>query len=349
MQKVLQFVFYALAVLGIIAASLLLGYQELERWGQRSHALSDSLEIELHRGTSLTKFSQELREGGVIANDWIFRLWVRFFSDYRKYQAGRYLFSGKISPAQVDETIRSGDIYEPVVLEVAIPEGFTAKQIFERAEQLGVASTATLLEETKNPILRREFPMLPNGSLEGYLFPATYRFTEFPTAQEFVKTLVRTFFERLPLNYEEDLMKRGFTLHEGVIIASLIERETLQDDERVIVSEVIQNRLAKDAALAIDASIIYGIPDFDGNLRRRHLQDATNPYNTRKHKGLPPGPICSPSTTSLTAVVHPTELGYWYYVVDADDFSKHRFSHTLKEHNRNVSAFWKAKKKLEGK
>ena len=347
MRKFIKLLLFLFLSLGIVASLSLWGYQELKEWGERPVQLTEPKEVTLKRGMSLESLSRELEEAGLVPHHLYYRLWVRLFSSYRGYQAGPYRFEGNTSPRMIDETIRSGKIYQPVVLEVAIPEGFTKNQIIDRAVASKIGGVEELESVMKSEALRNQFPDLPEKSIEGYLFPATYRFTKIPSPKEFVELLVKTFFTRLPNDYENSLEPFELSLHEAVILASLIERETQRDEERNVVSEVIHNRLSKGVALAIDASIIYGIPDFDGNLRRRHLEDKTNLYNTRKHRGLPPGPICSPGEASLRAVGHPTNLNYWYYVVDAEDFSKHRFARTLKEHNKNVRAFWKAKKKAD--
>ncbi|MCB0328063.1 MAG: endolytic transglycosylase MltG [Bdellovibrionales bacterium] len=325
------------------------GYSELKAWGTRPKEFSTPVAFQLERGTSLKSFAKALHSNGVVENKLFYEWWVRLFSHYEEYQAGPYQVAGLMTPSDIDRMIRSGETFEPIVLEITIPEGFTLGQILARAEAAGIGTGDQLEATVADKEIREQFPLIPKEatSLEGYLFPATYQFTKIPTAKEFITLLLKTFFERLPNDYVGKLSVLGYSLQDGVIIASLIERETQLDSERSIVSEVIQNRLKKGVALAIDASIIYGIPDFDGNLRRRHLEDLNNLYNSRKHKGLPPGPICSPGEASLQAVVTPTNLDYWYYVVDAENFSKHRFARTLAEHNRNVAAFWKAKKLAE--
>jgi len=328
---------------------ILFSYQQIQLWGNKPLSFSTLIEIELERGESLGALAIKLENHGVIESPVVFKLWVRLFSDYSRYQAGHYQFQPHTTPSQIDTAIRRGDIYEPVVLEMTIPEGFTKQQILARA----VKSKIGTLEELEHALTAENwhvrYPRLsqPASSLEGYLFPATYRFTTFPSPNEFISTLLNTFFEKLPADYISALETMNFSLQEAVTMASLIERETNRNEERQIVSEVIHNRLRKRIALGIDATIIYGLKDFDGNLRYRHLNDKTNKYNTRIHLGLPPTPICSPGLHSLKAVITPTHHGFLYYVVDANDFSRHRFTKKLSEHNRNVEAYWRARKKAD--
>ena len=131
------------------------------------------------------------------------------------------------------------------------------------------------------------------------------------------------------------MTQKGLALHQAVTFASLIEAETLHDDERSKVSEVIWRRLKDNAPLGIDAALIYGIPDYAGDLKTAHLNDAKNRYNTRIHRGLPPSPIGNPSAKSMAAVLTPSDQGYYYYVLIPGS-DRHHFSRTLKEHNEHV-------------
>ena len=327
-----------LAGAGVITS---IGYSWLEQWGEKSFFTATPVEVSLEPGMPLSALSEELFEKGIVSSKDIFKWWVKYCNDYSSFQAGNYRFEDSLSPTKIAAMMKNGDVHVPVLFELAIPEGFTVKQIAARAENLGICSEQELLQNAFSPKFTEQFD-IPVASLEGYLFPATYALTEQLTAQELLQKMVNTFFSRLPDDYKQNLAQKGLSLHQGVIFASLIERETQLDSERDMVSEVIWNRLNKKIALGIDASIIYGIKDYDGNIRRRHLDDKSNIYNTRLHRGLPPGPIASPGTASLEAVLKPTSHGFYYYVVDADNLVQHRFSRTLKEHNSNVAAYLRA-------
>ena len=163
-----------------------------------------------------------------------------------------------------------------------IPEGFTYKKITDRLVAGGVGSPEEFaaLEKSKTFLTEHK---IPSSSVEGYLYPATYPFSKTPTAQQVLSRMIDTFWDNLPPDYVERLSEKDLTLEQAVIFASLIELETAHDDERNMVSEVIWNRLKNNITLGIDASIIYGVADYKGNLRRKHLDDASNPYNTRIH------------------------------------------------------------------
>ena len=134
----------------------------------------------------------------------------------------------------------------------------------------------------------------------------------------------------------------GLSLDQAVAFASLIELETMQAKEKPQIAEVIWRRLKAGAPLGIDAAIIYGIPNYDGDIKWVHLKDEKNPYNNRIHKGLPPTAIGAVSTSSLLAVLEPTNLGYYYYMLDATDHTHHVFSRTLAEHNALVQKYLRA-------
>ena len=109
-----------------------------------------------------------------------------------------------------------------------------------------------------------------------------------------------------------------------------------------MIAEVIWSRLSKNEPLGIDAAVIYGIDGYQGDIKFAHLRDAKNPYNTRIHRGLPPGPICSPAVSSLKAVLNPTKSGYYYYVLVPGELKRHHFSRSLDEHNKHVQELIRA-------
>lgn len=336
MLRAIRFLILCFLIAAVIAAALVYwGKDKLVAWSEAPVELAAPAVVEFPRGTRLGGLSDALEQAGVIDSELYFRAWVRFFSSYRKFQAGSYRFEGEVRPREVAEKIMRGDIYVPVVLQFTIPEGFTLSQVIARLAELGVGTKEelTALASDKSFLNERN---VEGDTLEGYLYPATYQFTEFPGPRDALALLVETFWSKLPQNYENDARDRALSLHEAVIFASLIELETRLDEERPLVSEVIWSRLQRGMPLGIDAAIIYGIKDYAGDLTFKHLKDGANPYNTRIHPGLPPSPIGSPSLESLKAVLTPANEGNLYYVLDPKDGSRHVFSKTLREHNRNV-------------
>ncbi len=332
--------FFLLLFFGLLvtAATATFSYKYLKAWGTSTIELTQPIDIRVPRGVTLKQLSHIFEDQQLVSNALFFEYWVRLFSNYRNFQAGRYLFHSPLSPRDVATTIIKGEIYQPVVYSLTVPEGYTVAQVRERL----LADNITSEEEFHRLNTDKDFLKalrVPSTSLEGFLYPATYNFIVLPEAREVIKKMVRTFWKELPKDYLTDISEKELSLHDAVTFASLIERETGRPDERGAVSEVIWRRLKRGIPLAIDASLIYGIQDFDGNIRRKHLKDKGNPYNTRIHPGLPPSPICSPSKASLKAVLQPTDMGYMYYVVEDIQTRKHHFSKTLKEHNTYVRKF----------
>ena len=341
----------ALALLTVLSIVLVLGVMTAQRWlmlwGAKERMLPGEVTVQLDRGESLKEFSRELASKGIVEHPVLFEVWIRLFGDYKSFQAGTYKIPVNYTLRSFTTAVRAGETHNPVVLQFTIPEGFTVKQVAARLAANGVSTESSILALSQN----REFISSVNlevESLEGYLYPATYSFTSMPGEVEVLKKMVHTFWEKLPANYEQRVGKAGLTLAQAVTFASLIELETHHDSERPLVSEVIWNRLNRKIALAIDAAIIYGIEDYAGDIKRKHLEDASNLYNTRKHRGLPPGPIGNPSRKSLEAVLTPSNLGNFYYVLDLKS-GKHNFSKTLKEHNRYVQKMLRDRRELRSR
>ncbi|MHB8764139.1 MAG: endolytic transglycosylase MltG, partial [Deferrisomatales bacterium] len=176
---------------------------------------------------------------------------------------------------------------------------------------------------------------LPGPTLEGYLFPDTYRFARDLDPARAAETLIRRFREVTePLRSEAEA--RGLDLRQWVTLASIVEKETGADHERALVSAVFWNRLGRGMRLESDPTVIYGIDGFDGDLRRADLTRDT-PYNTYTRRGLPPGPIASPGRASLEAVLRPAQAPYLFFVSRND--GTHVFSSTYDEHRRAVHRF----------
>ena len=260
---------------------------------------------------------------------------MRLNNLFTGFQSGPYRYELFAKPADIANDMINGKVYRPVVVQFTIPEGFTLRKITDRLVANGIGKSEEVWAQFRNPAFISSLG-IQAMTLEGYIYPATYTFTEIPDPKTAIKKMVDTFWNRIPANYLEAITAKKLTLHQAVTFASLIEMETLHLDEKPLVSEVIWNRLKDNVPLGIDATIIYGIPNYDGNIRRVHLEDAKNLYNSRLHRGLPPSPIGSVSSESLAAVLTPSNMGYYYYVLEAGTENRHHFSKSLSEHNEYV-------------
>jgi UPF0755 protein len=298
----------------------------------------------LERGQSLSSLSKSLESQGLLTSSIFFQLWVRAFSDFRKFQAGTYRFSRSMTPSGLAESFINGQVYSEPLFEISIPEGYTLSQVVQRFLDRGIGTREEFVRLASSQAFLRSLS-ISAPYIEGYLYPATYRFYEMPDEALVFTEMVQTFWKRLPEGYERAVASRGITLNQAIIMASLIEAETAHDDERSMVSEVIWKRIARNMTLGIDAAVIYGAKDYQGTLRKKHLEDRTNPYNLRIYQGLPPTPITSPSVSSLKAVLTPTNEGYLFYVLDPDQGTRHTFTRSLEEHNKAVKKLVAASKK----
>lgn len=316
-------------------------------WYHKSQIINEPVEFNLTRGMSFNEFLEQLFAANLINSKLSYGIFLKLTRQYPHFKAGLYLFEHSISPAKLTEIMTSGRTYNKLIMEVNFPEGFTLNQILNRLMNFPLKEKESL----KNLAYSREFCEnlgIKANSLEGFFYPATYRFyNEYPTSKEVLTRGVQEFFRRLPANFINSLAQKNLTLEEAVIFASLIEKETGIEEEKPKVSEVIWRRLKDGMPLGIDASIIYGIEDYKGDLRTVHLRDRTNPYNTRIHPGLPPSPIGSPTLSSLEAVLNPTNEGHYYYVLSPDGDRKHIFAKTLGEHNLNVRRLVKSLKNAQ--
>ncbi len=340
-KKIIKLFIQALLLSSICLGSFVL---YLNHWVEAPISIPKETIVALQKNMPLRTFANELQKAGVISSAFLFHAWVRLHPRlYEHFQAGTYRFMVKASPQEIIKDISEGKTYALVVLEFTIPEGANFAQIQASLLEKGVGSPEEFHKLANDTQWLEQFHI---KSLEGFLFPATYQFFwHLPTAKEALERPIKEFFARIPSNYAEKIQKHDLTLEQWVTLASLIEKETAWDEERSHVAEVIWNRLRDKQPLGIDAAIIYGIKDYDGNITSKDLKDKKNPYNTRIIRGLPPSPIASPSLDSLLAVFTPSHEGYYYYVLIPNSEHKHHFSKSLKEHNAHVKELVKAQRK----
>lgn len=296
--------------------------------------------VNIAPGSSATRIGRQMEAAGVVRSRYAFDL-VRLFRQGRP-QAGTYRFDHPAPVTEVYARIARGDVF---TIAVTVPEGANILEIAARVEQAGLGSGQSILAAASQTNLIADLD--PGAkSLEGYLFPDTYRFPPTVTATQIVATMVRRF------RAEGERLGLSENVHRVVTIASLVERETAVDAERPLVASVFENRLAKNMPLRTDPAVIYGL-EIEGLWRGTiHESDLTRdtPYNTYLHLGLPPGPVCNPGISSLRAAMDPAKTKYLYFVAAGTDAQGHSlFAETLDEHNRNVAGYRKAQKKAGGR
>ncbi len=288
--------------------------------------------VNIPQGMSGLEISKRLKEEGVIEDERLFYLLCRIRQVSQRLQAGEYEFPGLVTPNQIIDRMVSGEVY---VKRVTFPEGVTLKDVAGIFEREGLASREEFLRlASDEEVLQSKG--IDASSLEGYLFPETYFFRRNMSELSLIQSMVRQFRESLPSHWEERAEELGLSLHELVILASMVEKEAAVAEERPLVAAVFHNRLAIGMPLQSDPTAVYDLEDFSGPVRPEHLR-RPSPYNTYQNRGLPVGPICNPGKSSLLAVLHPEDVNYLYFVSNND--GTHHFSRTFEEHSQAVARY----------
>lgn len=293
--------------------------------------------VTIARGSTTAEIAEQLARAGIIDNPLVFRWKVREAKLDGALRAGRYRLTTGMGYAAAIEALKRGPA--PEYVEVVIPEGFTAVRIARRvADKTGIAEAELLELMTRGaPRFVSDYPFLEGAfrdSLEGYLFPATYRIPEGASAERVVRMMLDAFaanFARVDLSYARS---RNLTDRDVLIIASIIEREARLAAERPKVASVIYNRLKKRMRLQLCATVLYEMPEGTTRLTYKDLE-LDSPYNTYRRAGLPPGPISNPGLASLKAAAKPADTDYLYYVLTGEDGS-HTFTSSYAEFERAI-------------
>jgi UPF0755 protein len=291
--------------------------------------------VDLPQGTGVAEIARRLAAAGVVPDPYVFRLAVYRAGLARRLEAGEYRFAAPATPGEVAARLARGDVFTRTVV---YREGLSIREmapIFEKSG-LGTAEEFRLAASDGSRIAALD----PGAeSLEGYLFPDTYPLPRRAGASGTVDAMLARFARAFDADLRAAAAAAGMSQREVVTLASLVELESAQADERPIISGVFHRRLKIGMPLQCDPTVIYALARagrWDGNIHKPDLQ-IDSPYNTYRHAGLPPGPIASPGRASLQAAVHPADVPYLYFVSRGD--GTHAFAATLAEHNRNVQLY----------
>jgi UPF0755 protein len=289
----------------------------------------------LEPGTRASQAATMLVERGVLARRWPFLLRYWLGRPGHTLKAGEYLFDRPLRPIDVYRKLVQGDVYLYTVL---IPEGadrLDMARIFH--QQLGLEPEEFLRVTEQTPAIRDLDPQA--ATLEGYLFPDTYRFPRGVSSAAVVGVMLARFRRVLGSKFLPDLRSSGAKLHDVITLASLVEKETPTPGERPIIAGVFTRRLEKGWPLQCDPTVVYAARLNDrpvGPITERDLE-FDSPYNTYRYAGLPPGPIASPGEASIRAALHPEPGDFLYFV--SNNRGGHVFSRSLAEHQRNVARY----------
>jgi UPF0755 protein len=286
--------------------------------------------IDVRRGLRTAAILQQLQKEGVLRDEWIPLVYMKALRGRDSLKAGVYEFDKPLAPVDVIDKLVRGDV---IMASITIREGLDRFAIGKLFAAEGFGTEAEWKKITGEPDLVRD--IAPDAdSLEGYLFPDTYKFDPGTPVTTIVKAMVANF--RKHWGEEMAFITTGLSPHQTVTLASIVETEAQLPQERPIVASVYVNRVRRRMLLGADPTVIYAMKlagRWNGNIRRADLQ-IDSPYNTYRKPGLPPGPIANPGLASLRAAAAPSTTPYLYFVARND--GSHVFATSNEEHNRNV-------------
>lgn len=328
-----------LACLGWMAASDVLALNKEYTEGTvtlpESIFTEKEIEVENEDGTTTTKTVQSadldyvanaLKDAGLIEYKGLFKFFCRFTNSDIDMDPGTYELNTKCDYNALVLRMQTASI-SMVTTTITFPEGYTMQQIFEKLEAEGICSVEDLMEAAATYIYNYSFLDWSEpgeaSRLEGYLFPDTYEFYQGMQASSAIDKFLLNFHGKLTADMYTQADNLGISLHQAVIIASMIESEAANDEERATIASVIYNRLAQDMPLQIDATVMYALGEHKEYLTEEDLQ-VDSPYNTYTHTGLPAGPISNPGLASINAALNPASTSYLYYALDTET-GTHKF------------------------
>ncbi len=319
--------FILIFVLGVLYIS----YQVFLPVGLKEAAMRYSVP----KGVTTDQISNDLARKEIFHNAFEFSLLHWFIGDTIK--DGTYYFTQGMSEYDMYRAFITGPVRREKT--ITIIEGWTLNRIAEYLASQGLANVSVFLDETKKDWSTSYSFLINTGhvsSLEGYLFPDTYRVFEDASSRDIIAKILSNFDRKFSEEMKRDARSVGLSIHEVVTLASIIEREVANDEDRKLVSDILQRRLKINMALQADSTVNYATGK---SMPQASLSDISidSPYNTYKYRGLPPGPIGNPSLSSLRAVIYPKQNPYFYFLTSAD--GKVHYSKTFEEHKRKKQKY----------
>ncbi len=324
-----------------IAAYLSLNQDKLE---QPAGSDSTPIEFEIQQGESLNAIATRLLQLGLIGDTELFRRYLQYNQLDQGIEAGKFTLSKTMTIPQVAQALQQGRRDE---LLVTVPEGRRIEEVAQivasQVEPIDAGELLALAQDTAP--WKAQFPFLSDvpmgGSLEGFLFPDTYRLPLETDARDLIERMLRNFDAKVALHMRADAQAAGHSLWDVVRLASIVEREAVVAEERPLIAGVYLNRLEQGWALDADPTVQYALGDsrepgnWWPNLTLEDYQGVALPYNTYLNPGLPPGPIASAGLSSIRAVIYPQPSDYYFFRASCNRDGTHQFARTLEEQFAN--------------
>jgi UPF0755 protein len=295
-----------------------------------------SIEIEIPKGTNFRQAIEILSKNGLIRDKTLFILIGRISGLDRKIKAGYYSIHGSVSPFDIFQMLREGQIIE---YEITIVEGDSLREIAEKLSEKNIIGKEDFIKLSSDEEFLASHE-IDAPTIEGYLFPDTYKVPKGMDPNEAIEMMIARMREKYTGELKVRTSELGLSEREVLTLASIIEKEAISPKERPLISAVYHNRLRKGIPLQADPTVIYGIKSFGKVITAEDVRRKT-PYNTYMFKGLPPGPIASPGIKSILAALYPAKVPYLFFVSNND--GTHSFSVTPEEHKAAVELYRKKK------
>lgn len=339
MENKNQLTYFLIRIVLVLVAPILVS---LYTYKQVKYYFIDALDpsntqkmlVEIQTGSSFRDISKLLESKKLIRRHWSLEVVARLKRNEKMIMAGEYEIAASMSPTEILKKLVSGDIYKR---KVTLIPGSSVWDIGQEVENAGLMKKVDFDKAIADPGLLGQAGINAK-TFEGYLLPETYFFSRPIDAKKIIWTMLEASEKSWPAQYSSRSEIMGLSRHQVITLASIIEKESGKLAEQPVISSVFHNRLKQGMKLQSDPTVVYGLPNFNGNITKRDLEN-DHPYNTYMHFGLPPGPICNPSLEAIKAALFPEETQYLFFV--ADGKGAHVFSTTLREHNRAVDEYRK--------
>jgi len=287
-----------------------------EWWWKGADVIESTVMIAIEEGSSVSSISDQLKDEDIIGSPYLFKVYTKLTGQSGVLQAGEFELYRGMSASDVLEVITNAQANE---VSVTFVEGWTLEEMGEYLESQDVTS-------------REEWNSVATHDLEGYLFPDTYRFLKGVSVEDIVSRMREEMDEKISSDMRVELDRNDISIHEILTMASIIEREVRSDDDRKMVSDIFWKRISIGMGLQADSTVNY-VTGKDTPSISYEDRDIDSPYNTYKYRGLPPGPISSPSLSSIEAAVYPNSNPYYFFLTDPE--GKVYYAKTLEEHGVN--------------
>jgi len=293
-------------------------------------------------GESAATIAARLEELGLVTDGELFRMFIRYHGIDANLEAGEYVLRPNMTMAEIAETLQHARIEE---VTVTIPEGWRAEQVAQMLAKENIVDGDEFLALVRGGkfdySLLRDRP--EESSLEGFLFPETYRIPAQAEAKDLIERMLSTLDERFTPEMRRLAVERGMTVYEVITLASIVEREAAIAEERPLIADVFLNRLEQDMYLRADPTVQYA-KGYDATTGQwwapvtpEDWEAVDSPYSTYLYPGLPPGPICSPGLSAIQAVLEPADTEYLFFLAKGD--GSHAFATTYEEHLQNQELY----------